>query len=90
VDDKIILRGRQQHLLSEFTSKHPNLDDTIVSTATKSFDAYIRKTYLSFLPTSNQKHTMRKPKRYIKLFWMASHWLAMGFPEIEKQKSRCT
>jgi cysteinyl-tRNA synthetase len=49
VDDKIILRGRQQHLLSEFTSKHPNLDDTVVSTATEAFDAYVRKN-LFFLP----------------------------------------
>ena len=43
MDDKIILRGRQQHLLSEFTSKHPDLDDTVVSTATEAFDAYIQK-----------------------------------------------
>ena len=49
MDDKIILRGRQQHLLSEFTSKHPNLDDTVVSTAIEAFDTYIRKN-LSLLP----------------------------------------
>ena len=90
MDDKITLRGRQQHLLSEFTSKHPNLDNTTASTETKAFDAGIRKN-LSLLPLDLKPEVYdAEAKRYIKLFWMASHWLAMGFPEIEKQKSRCT
>ncbi|KAF2841271.1 cysteinyl-tRNA synthetase [Patellaria atrata CBS 101060] len=43
VDDKIIIRGRQQHLLSEFTSKHVKLDDEVISTAQAAFKAYIKK-----------------------------------------------
>ncbi|KAF2204423.1 cysteinyl-tRNA synthetase [Delitschia confertaspora ATCC 74209] len=43
VDDKIILRGRQQHLLSEFKAKNPTLSQEVFDTATKAFDAYVQK-----------------------------------------------
>lgn len=43
VDDKIILRGRQQYLLSQFVSAHPELDEALISTATAAFDNYTRK-----------------------------------------------
>ncbi|KAH7029954.1 Cysteinyl-tRNA synthetase/mycothiol ligase [Macrophomina phaseolina] len=49
IDDKIILRGRQQHLLAQFTAKHPELDEVTVSTATKAFETYLKKN-LPFLP----------------------------------------
>ena len=43
VDDKIILRGRQQHLFSEFRAKNPKLTKEVIDTAVKAFDAYIQK-----------------------------------------------
>ncbi|KAJ9658850.1 cysteinyl-tRNA synthetase [Coniosporium apollinis] len=53
VDDKIILRGRQQHLLADFTSKHPTLDESVLSTAKQAFEAYIKKN-LTLLPPDIQ------------------------------------
>lgn len=50
VDDKIILRGRQQFLLAQFTAKHPELDDETLSTTKQAFEAYLKKN-LSLLPT---------------------------------------
>lgn len=49
VDDKIILRGRQQHLLSNFTAEHQKLDDEVVATAKAAYGAYLRKN-LPLLP----------------------------------------
>jgi cysteinyl-tRNA synthetase len=43
VDDKIILRARQQHFLSQFKAKHPTVDEQVISTTRTAFDAYIRK-----------------------------------------------
>ncbi|KAF2191879.1 cysteinyl-tRNA synthetase [Zopfia rhizophila CBS 207.26] len=43
VDDKIILRGRQQHLLAQFKEKNPSLTTEVVDTTTKAFDAYLQK-----------------------------------------------
>ncbi|KAF2087581.1 cysteinyl-tRNA synthetase [Saccharata proteae CBS 121410] len=43
VDDKIILRGRQQHLLGQFTEKHPELDDEVLTTTKTAWEAYIKK-----------------------------------------------
>ncbi|KAF2497208.1 cysteinyl-tRNA synthetase [Lophium mytilinum] len=43
VDDKIILRGRQQHLLESFSSEHTTLDTEVVELATKAFNAYVQK-----------------------------------------------
>ncbi|KAF2455566.1 tRNA synthetases class I (C) catalytic domain-containing protein [Lineolata rhizophorae] len=51
IDDKIILRGRQQHLLSQFKEKHPKLDGEVYDAVTKAFEAYIRKN-LPLLPES--------------------------------------
>ncbi|KAI9667078.1 MAG: hypothetical protein M1831_001255 [Alyxoria varia] len=39
VDDKIILRGRQQHLLEEFRQSHPDIK-TATEPATKAYHAY--------------------------------------------------
>ncbi|KAK8208142.1 tRNA synthetases class I (C) catalytic domain-containing protein [Phyllosticta capitalensis] len=49
VDDKIILRGRQQHLLSQYTSEHPELNNEIQETAAEAFAAYVKKN-LPLLP----------------------------------------
>ncbi|KAF2279887.1 uncharacterized protein EI97DRAFT_369035 [Westerdykella ornata] len=43
VDDKIILRGRQQHLLAGFKQKNPEVTKEVVEVATKAFDAYVTK-----------------------------------------------
>jgi cysteinyl-tRNA synthetase len=43
VDDKIILRGRQQHLLANFLNENPTVTDEVLSTTTKAFDAYVKK-----------------------------------------------
>ncbi|KAF2021267.1 hypothetical protein BU24DRAFT_416926 [Aaosphaeria arxii CBS 175.79] len=43
VDDKIILRGRQQHLLAQFRQKNPTITEEVVDTTSKAFDAYIKK-----------------------------------------------
>jgi cysteinyl-tRNA synthetase len=43
VDDKIILRGRQQYLLAGFKAKNPTVADELVNTTIKAFDAYVKK-----------------------------------------------
>ncbi|KAJ9302675.1 hypothetical protein DTO271G3_49 [Paecilomyces variotii] len=43
VDDKIILRGRQQHLFSEFVTAHPTVDEEALQTARSAYTAYIKK-----------------------------------------------
>ncbi|KAF2753951.1 cysteinyl-tRNA synthetase [Pseudovirgaria hyperparasitica] len=43
VDDKIILRGRQQHLFGEFVEKHKEIDEEVLDTTTKAYAAYIKK-----------------------------------------------
>lgn len=43
VDDKIILRGRQQYLFANFRSEHPTLDDKVRETAIAAFTQYITK-----------------------------------------------
>ncbi|KAF2269411.1 hypothetical protein CC78DRAFT_529201 [Lojkania enalia] len=43
VDDKIILRGRQQHLLTQFKENNPRITDKVVGTTIKAFDAYVKK-----------------------------------------------
>ncbi|KAF2646882.1 hypothetical protein P280DRAFT_465034 [Massarina eburnea CBS 473.64] len=43
VDDKIILRGRQQHLLAQFKSQNPTVSQEVRDTTVKAFDAYIKK-----------------------------------------------
>ncbi|SLM33526.1 cysteinyl-trna synthetase [Lasallia pustulata] len=43
VDDKIIVRGRQQHLLAEFIAKHSFADPRILDTSLKALKAYLAK-----------------------------------------------
>ncbi|KAF2746071.1 hypothetical protein M011DRAFT_425959 [Sporormia fimetaria CBS 119925] len=43
VDDKIILRGRQQHLLAQYKADHPEITKDVVDTTFKAFDAYVKK-----------------------------------------------
>jgi cysteinyl-tRNA synthetase len=43
VDDKIILRGRQQYLLADFKAKNPKVTDGLINTTIQAFDAYVKK-----------------------------------------------
>ncbi|KAJ5562472.1 hypothetical protein N7535_003075 [Penicillium sp. DV-2018c] len=43
VDDKIILRARQQHLFNEFVTVNPTITPEVLDTAKKAFVAYLRK-----------------------------------------------
>jgi cysteinyl-tRNA synthetase len=43
VDDKIILRGRQAHLLSNFKTQNPTITEEVIQTTIKAFDAYVKK-----------------------------------------------
>ncbi|KAI8933453.1 hypothetical protein NX059_010067 [Plenodomus lindquistii] len=43
VDDKIILRGRQQHLLAQFKAQNPTVTQEVINTTIKAFDAYVKK-----------------------------------------------
>ncbi|GLA43110.1 hypothetical protein AnigIFM63309_000836 [Aspergillus niger] len=43
VDDKIILRGRQQHLFNKYIAEHPTVTPDVLETARKAYSAYIKK-----------------------------------------------
>ncbi|RAH65439.1 cysteine--tRNA ligase [Aspergillus aculeatinus CBS 121060] len=43
VDDKIILRGRQQHLFNKYITEHPNITPEVLETARSAYSAYIKK-----------------------------------------------
>jgi cysteinyl-tRNA synthetase len=43
VDDKIILRGRQAHLFSNFKAQNPTITEEVKQTTIKAFDAYVKK-----------------------------------------------
>ncbi|KAH8153481.1 uncharacterized protein LAJ45_02294 [Morchella importuna] len=43
VDDKIILRARQNHLLEEFTSSNPTLTPDVLKTVTSAWSSYLSK-----------------------------------------------
>ncbi|PKY06310.1 cysteinyl-tRNA synthetase [Aspergillus campestris IBT 28561] len=43
VDDKIILRARQQHLFNEFATTHPHVDAEVLDVAKNAYSAYVKK-----------------------------------------------
>ncbi|BCS28797.1 cysteine--tRNA ligase [Aspergillus puulaauensis] len=43
VDDKIILRARQQHLFTRFVTNHPTIDDKVLDVVKKAYTAYLKK-----------------------------------------------
>ncbi|KAL4787839.1 tRNA synthetases class I (C) catalytic domain-containing protein [Aspergillus varians] len=43
VDDKIILRARQQHLFTKFVTTHPTIDDEVLDVVKKAYAAYLKK-----------------------------------------------
>ena len=68
IDDKIILRARQQHLLAEFRTEHPAVDETVVSTANAAFTFYLKKN-LPLLPaeTTSDSFTFETDKAYARV-----------------------
>ncbi|KAF2664157.1 hypothetical protein BT63DRAFT_102389 [Microthyrium microscopicum] len=50
VDDKIILRGRQQYLLEKYKMEHDRIDDSLVADTNHAFTQYIQKN-LPLLPS---------------------------------------
>ena len=53
VDDKIVLRARQQHLLESFKERHKSLDRDLIKTGHEAFEAYLSKN-LPLLPPNIQ------------------------------------
>ncbi|KAL4926048.1 cysteine--tRNA ligase [Aspergillus undulatus] len=43
VDDKIILRARQQHLFTRFVTTHPTINDEVLDVVKKAYTAYLKK-----------------------------------------------
>ncbi|KAL4883034.1 tRNA synthetases class I (C) catalytic domain-containing protein [Aspergillus karnatakaensis] len=43
VDDKIILRARQQHLFTRFVTAHPTINEEVLDVAKKAYTAYLKK-----------------------------------------------
>ncbi|KAI9374478.1 tRNA synthetases class I (C) catalytic domain-containing protein [Aspergillus egyptiacus] len=43
VDDKIILRARQQHLFTQFVTSHPTIDTEVLDVLKKAYAAYLKK-----------------------------------------------
>lgn len=62
VDDKIILRGRQQHFFAQFQAKHPEADQEVINTAETAFEAYIKKN-LPLLPDGTQPASFAEAAR---------------------------
>lgn len=68
IDDKIILRARQQHLLAKFRTEHPTVDETAVATANAAFTFYLKKN-LPLLPaeTAPDSFTSETDKAYARV-----------------------
>ncbi|KUI66404.1 Cysteine--tRNA ligase [Cytospora mali] len=68
IDDKIILRGRQQHLLASFRAEHPQVDATTISTTEAAFTYYLKRN-LPLLPetTTPESYEAEKGKAYARV-----------------------
>ncbi|KAF2095940.1 cysteinyl-tRNA synthetase [Rhizodiscina lignyota] len=53
VDDKIIVRARQNHFLRQFKSAHPSIDESVVQETRKAVEEYISQNLKKISPTSN-------------------------------------
>lgn len=45
VDDKIILRGRQQYLFNKFVTAHPTIDATVLETAKAAVNEHLSDSF---------------------------------------------
>lgn len=68
IDDKIILRARQQHLLANFRKEHPEVDDTVLTTSKAAFKAYLKKN-LPLIPedVAPESYEVEKNKAYARV-----------------------
>ncbi|KAF3764964.1 hypothetical protein M406DRAFT_278647 [Cryphonectria parasitica EP155] len=68
IDDKIILRARQQHLLADFRRDHPEVDENVLSTAQAAFKAYLKKN-LPLIPedTKPEAYELEKNNAYARV-----------------------
>lgn len=68
IDDKIILRGRQQYLLANFRKDHTEVDKDVLSTANAAFKAYLKKN-LPLIPedTTPESFEVEKTKAYARV-----------------------
>lgn len=62
VDDKIILRGRQQYLLAKYRKEHPHVDEHVASTVSAALKAYIKKN-LPLIPEDTAPEDFEKVKK---------------------------
>ncbi|KGO65304.1 Cysteinyl-tRNA synthetase/mycothiol ligase [Penicillium italicum] len=63
VDDKIILRARQQHLFNEFVAANPTITSEVLDTVKRAFIAYLKKNLPlldSELPPSRYQNEVEK------------------------------
>ncbi|KAM5458331.1 cysteinyl-tRNA synthetase [Microsporum audouinii] len=58
VDDKIITRGRQQHLYRQFSAEHPSIDQELLDTTKAAYEAYITKN-LPLVPSSTPAQELK-------------------------------
>lgn len=68
IDDKIILRARQQHLLANFRKEHPEVDQEVQTTAEAAFKAYLKKN-LPLIPedVAPESYDAEKNKAYARV-----------------------
>lgn len=68
IDDKIILRARQQHLLANYRNEHPDVDETVLNTTKEAFKAYLKKN-LPLIPadTAPESYELEKKRVYARV-----------------------
>lgn len=68
IDDKIILRARQQHLLANFRKEHPEVDQDVLATTKAAFKAYLKKN-LPLVPedVAPESYEAEKNKAYARV-----------------------
>ncbi|EZF89645.1 cysteine-tRNA ligase [Trichophyton rubrum MR1448] len=59
VDDKIITRGRQQHLYNQFSAEHPSIDQELLDIAKAAYEAYITDN-LPLVPVSTPTNEFKE------------------------------
>lgn len=68
IDDKIILRARQQHLLANFRKEHSEVDQEVLTTTKAAFKAYLKKN-LPLIPegVAPESYDVEKSKAYARV-----------------------
>lgn len=68
IDDKIILRARQQYLLANFRKEHPDIDETVLNATKEAFKAYMKKN-LPLIPSNiaPESYELERKKVYARV-----------------------